>query len=143
MQAAGRTALQKEEPPDLLAGLASQAGSADDDDVPDWLASLNPGAKAKPPAPSAPSEGDTSGSDFLTQLNQKESKPEPISAIPQDDAPAWMSGLREEATIPFEKDELLYCVLGNGDSNPVDRIIDGVDAVDGDHVSAHLLPVNV
>ncbi len=106
VQAAGRTALQKEEPPDLLAGLASQAGNADDDDVPDWLASLNPGAKAEPPAPSIPSEGDTPGSDFLTQLDQKESKPEPISETPQGDAPPWMSGLREEATIPFEKDEL-------------------------------------
>ena len=54
-QAAGRTVSEKDEPPDLLAGLASQAGSADDEDVPDWLASLNPEAKAKPPAPAAPS----------------------------------------------------------------------------------------
>ncbi|HJR81837.1 MAG TPA: hypothetical protein VJ821_17325 [Anaerolineales bacterium] len=103
-QTAG-TRPQKEEPPDLLAGLASQAGSADEGDVPDWLASLNPEAKAKPSAPSAAT--DASGSDFFAQFDQKPTKPESQSEIPpQEDTPSWMSGAREEATIPFEKDEL-------------------------------------
>ena len=106
-QAAGRAASQKEEPPDLLAGLASQTGSADEEDVPDWLASLTPGAKAKSPAPSTPSNADASGSDFFTQFDQKESKPEPVNETPpREDAPPWMGTLREEATIPLEKDEL-------------------------------------
>ncbi len=68
-QAASRPESQKNEPPDLLAGLASQSGSADEEDVPDWLANLNPGAKAKPPAPSAPTEAP--GSDFFAQFDQK------------------------------------------------------------------------
>lgn len=103
-QAASRRASPTEEPPDLLAGLASQTSSADEEDVPDWLASLNPGAKAKSPAPSTSSE--TSGSDFFAQFGQNESKPESASETPQEDALPWMDGMREEATIPPEKDQL-------------------------------------
>jgi hypothetical protein len=96
---------QKDEPPDLLAGLASQAGSADDEDVPDWLASLSPPSPPKSSPPPAPAE--TAGTDFFAQFNQKESKPEPVSEPPpEEQAPSWMSGAREEATIPFERDEL-------------------------------------
>jgi hypothetical protein len=95
---------QKNEPPDLLAGL-SQASSAEEEDVPDWLASLTPPAASKPSTPSAPAR--EAGTDFFAQFNQKESKPEPVSEPPpQESAPSWMSGMREEATIPFEKDEL-------------------------------------
>ena len=104
VQTASRPVPPKDESADLLAGLASQASSADEEDVPDWLASLTPGAKATSPAPSTPA--DASGSDFFAQFDQKESKPEPVSETPQDDAPPWMSAMREEATIPFEKDEL-------------------------------------
>lgn len=100
---AASTRSQKEEPPDLLAGLASQTGSADEEDVPDWLSSLNPGVKS--PAPSAAS--DASGLDFFAQFDRKGSEPEPVSETPpQEDAPPWMGTLREEATIPLEKDEL-------------------------------------
>jgi hypothetical protein len=95
---------QKNEPPDLLAGLASHASSADDEDVPDWLANLAPPAGPKSAAPSTPAP--ESGTDFFAQFNQKESKPEPVSEPPQESTPSWMSGTREEATIPFEKDEL-------------------------------------
>jgi hypothetical protein len=96
-QAAASPRSKKDEPPDLLAGLASQAGSAEGEDVPDWLASLNPAAKPTAASP---------GSDFFAQSNQQESGPEPVSETPQEEAPSWMGGLREEATIPFEKDEL-------------------------------------
>src|SRR5215211_8331934 len=41
-QASVRSSPAKNEPPDLLAGLASQTGNAEEEDVPDWLASLNP-----------------------------------------------------------------------------------------------------
>ena len=107
-QAAARPEDKKDEPPDLLAGLASQAGSREEEDVPDWLASLRPAAKPEPSAPSTPASQDST--DFFAQFNQKESEPEPVSekpsVPPQDDAPPWMSGLRDESTIPFEKDEL-------------------------------------
>ncbi len=90
------------EPPDLLAGLASQAGSGEDEDVPDWLASLSPTPAAKPstPSTSAPEK------DVFAQFNQEESKPEPSREIPQEDTPAWMSDLRGKASAPPEKDEL-------------------------------------
>lgn len=104
-QAAARPEAKKDEPPDLLAGLASQAGSSEEEDVPDWLASLSPPPQPKPSAPPAPVS--EAGKDYLSQLNEKESKPEPVSETPpQEDTPSWMSGMREEATIPFEKDEL-------------------------------------
>jgi hypothetical protein len=107
-QAAAHPAAKKDEPPDLLAGLASQAGSGEEEDVPDWLASLGPASRQEPSAPTVPaSQGST---DFFAQFNQKESKPEPVSETPatppQDDAPPWMSGMRDESTIPLENDEL-------------------------------------
>ena len=103
-QAAADSKSQKDEPLDFLAGLASQAGSGDEEDVPDWLASINPTAK---PAPSAPStSAPESSSDFFAQFNRPESKPEPISEPPQEEAPSWMDGMRDQRPAPEEKDEL-------------------------------------
>ena len=76
---------QSNQPPDLLAGLASQAGSGEEEDVPDWLASLNPTDQSKSLTPSAP---------------------EPVSETPQEDAPSWMKGMRDQVPAPAEKDEL-------------------------------------
>jgi len=59
------------EPFDLLAGLASQAES-DDDDVPDWLSSINPVAKQTPSMPSSKQDGEPS--DFFSQFSQSESQ---------------------------------------------------------------------
>ena len=87
------------EPPDFLAGLVSQAGSGEDEDVPDWLASLSPTPAAKPSTPpdSAPEK------DFFTQFNQAESKPEPASEPSQDETPSWLRGMRDDA--PTKRDE--------------------------------------
>ena len=41
-EAATMPKIKKEEPPDLLAGLASQSSKSEDEDLPDWLASLAP-----------------------------------------------------------------------------------------------------
>ena len=81
------------EPPDLLAGLASHAGSGEDEDVPDWLANLSPTAAtpSTPPA-SAPEK------DFFARSNQAESKPEPVSEPSQDDTPSWLRGMRDDAS---------------------------------------------
>ena len=95
---------QKNEPPDLLAGLASQAGRGDEEDVPDWLASINPTVKPEPSTP--PASAAESGSDFFAQFNQRESKPEPVSEPPQEEAPSWMNGMRDQSPAPEEKDEL-------------------------------------
>ena len=102
-QAAASSRSPKEEPPDLLAGLASQAGSGEED-VPDWLASINPTAKPKSSASAA--DPAASGSDFFAQFNQKESKPEPASKPPQEEAPAGAASMRDPSSAPAQKDEL-------------------------------------
>ena len=103
-EAAAGSRSQKSEPPDLLAGLASQAGRGDEEDVPDWLASINPTVKPEPSTP--PASAAESGSDFFAQFNQRESKPEPVSEPPQEEAPSWMNGMRDQSPAPEEKDEL-------------------------------------
>ena len=91
---------QQTEPPDLLAGLASQGGSADEEDIPDWLASIKPAAQSKPATASTPE----SNNDFFAQFNQSEPKPEPVDEPPQAETPSWTS-LRN-ASSSAEKDEL-------------------------------------
>ncbi|HSL44480.1 MAG TPA: hypothetical protein VK897_13675 [Anaerolineales bacterium] len=87
---------QKDEPPDLLAGLASQSGR-DEDEVPDWLAGLNKADSPKPqtPAASAPAPE----TDFFSQFNRTE--PEPPSEPAQEESAPWMGSSASE-----EKDEL-------------------------------------
>jgi hypothetical protein len=99
-QAASLSKPQPTEPPDLLAGLASQGGSSDDEDVPDWLASIKPASQPKPAAPSTPE----ASNDFFTQFNQSEPKPEPAGETPQEEATSW-TDLRNESSSK-EKDEL-------------------------------------
>jgi len=76
--------VQKDEPLDLLAGLASQDDS-DEDEVPDWLASINPVEDKKPLLPSTPDENDEGTSDFFAQFPQDESQP---SAPIKEEEPA-------------------------------------------------------
>jgi hypothetical protein len=103
-QAAADSKVQKNEPLDLLAGLASQSGRGDEENVPDWLASINPAAKPTPSKPSV-SAAET-GSDFFAQFNQPQSKPEPESQPSEDQAPSWMEGMRDTSPAPQDKDEL-------------------------------------
>lgn len=95
----------RNEPPDLLAGLAAQAND-EGDDVPDWLAGINPLGKAdEAKKPSAPSV-----SDFFAQFE----KSAPESELPRSeeepasqsaDMPAWMGGSVDSAQTE-SKDEL-------------------------------------
>jgi hypothetical protein len=83
----------RNEPPDLLAGLAAQAKD-EREDVPDWLAGMNPLGKAKDvEPPSAPEPV----SDFFAQFEQ--GAPAPASAAseetPVPDMPLWISGSPE------------------------------------------------
>jgi hypothetical protein len=91
------------EPPDLLAGLASQAGRAEDEEVPDWLASLNPAAKSQPASPATPARE----KDFFSQVTQSESKPafKPDESLPEE-SPSWMDNAPAQAPVAQEKDEL-------------------------------------
>ncbi|MEP7134949.1 MAG: hypothetical protein ABI904_08455 [Chloroflexota bacterium] len=81
--------VQKEEPADLLAGLAFQAAS-DEDEVPDWLAAINPVEKKAAEA-SKPAEGEPL--DFFAQFNQptKESDaPAPVETSTSDELTSWL-----------------------------------------------------
>ena len=95
-QAAVRPKSEKNEPADLLAGLASQASSAEEEDVPDWLARLNPVSEPGPSTPSAPEPG----ADLFAQFDQSESQ---AQAGAETEAPSW-AGLGSQASP--EKDEL-------------------------------------
>jgi hypothetical protein len=99
-QAAAQSKPQKIEPPDLLAGLASQGSGSDDEDVPDWLASINPTARSKPSAPSAPEPS----TDFFAQFNQSESRPESVNEPSKTEAPSWAD--LGNQPVSTEKDEL-------------------------------------
>jgi hypothetical protein len=101
-QAASQPRPQKNEPPDLLAGLASQTSDAGEEDVPDWLARINPPAQSKPSAPS--DSAPEPGTDFFAQFNQGESKPGPGSQPVQRESSPWANMGNQSS--PAEKDEL-------------------------------------
>jgi hypothetical protein len=112
-QAATQPKIQKVEPPDLLAGLAFQAGSSDEDEVPDWLSSISPMNK---PAPASSKPEPTT--DFFAQFNKSEPAPkeEPVKDQPafgmneaptsseKEDLSAWFSQASEQPldTFSFE-----------------------------------------
>ncbi len=81
--------IPKEEPPDLLAGLMSQSDS-DEDEVPEWLAGINPVAEKESPQPSSKDEEEPS--DFFSQFRQVESQQSAPAEDEhaQDDMPTWM-----------------------------------------------------
>ena len=96
---------QKEEPLDLLAGLAFQAES-DEEDVPDWLSAIRPVQGQKTPASSKTE--DDQPSDFFAKFEQPKqesidiSRTIPVPGETHDEALPWMSGNAAES----EKDEL-------------------------------------
>ncbi|HET9914925.1 MAG TPA: hypothetical protein VFQ13_23755, partial [Anaerolineales bacterium] len=94
-QEAARPKVEKNEPPDLLAGLASQSNDAGDDDIPDWLASINPLAGPTPAAP-APVSKPEPESDFFAQFRQSEAAPasEPV----QEEAPPFLDHAADQSS---------------------------------------------
>ena len=104
VQAAAQPKVQKNEAPDLLAGLASQSDEEQQEEIPDWLASINPVTKPKPSTPSSPEPA----TDFFAQFNKSESatSAEPkVGEQAQEEIPSWMGGLPQSQE-PAEKDEL-------------------------------------
>ncbi|MCC6300601.1 MAG: hypothetical protein IT314_15015 [Anaerolineales bacterium] len=98
---AAKPKVQKNEPPDLLAGLTSQAEN-DEEEVPDWLASIRPAAKPAAPPASEPEF------DFFKQFQSESAAEAPPSQPPQADAPAWMTDATSApaSQAAEEKDEL-------------------------------------
>ncbi len=84
-QAASQPRVEKEEPPDLLAGLVSQVSAAGEEEIPDWLASMRPDASETSATPPAASE-----SDFFAQFDRSEAKPAagPAPSVPPASEPA-------------------------------------------------------
>lgn len=94
------------EPPDLLAGLAAQAKD-EGEEIPDWLAGINPPEKTSEAEKPSSSE---SISSFFAQFEKSEPEPE-LPRIEEDPAlqssemPVWMSGSADSAQTE-SKDEL-------------------------------------
>jgi hypothetical protein len=87
-QEAARPKVQKDEPLDLLAGLAFQSEKTDEDEVPDWLARLSSKGKEDksiPPANTAPP------ADFFAQFNQSVATPRDEPAQREEPADASAS----------------------------------------------------
>lgn len=95
---ATRPKIQKVEPPDLLAGLAFQAAS-DEEEIPDWLAAINPIKEDKvAPEISAPADAEQP-SDFFAQFEQPTTSSVDVSPTMP------MSGeLQQEAGLPWSPD---------------------------------------
>lgn len=110
--AASQPKLKKEEPVDLLAGLF-QSDSSEEEDVPDWLSSINQDIKGKPAAPVKPEPEP----DFFAQFNTPDSGQTPRETLstPQressqpvqdsgerDELSAWFSQASEQSSEPFD-----------------------------------------
>jgi hypothetical protein len=92
--------VQKDEPPDLLAGLAFQSAKNEEEDVPDWLSSLSSKPDEKPSSPAAPAEPK---SDFFAKFEK--SRPAQKSE-PEPEETSSVSGLSGMSSDSPERDEL-------------------------------------
>jgi len=128
---AAKPKVQKE-PPDLLAGLVSQTRE-DEDEIPDWLASINP--STKPRSIEAPPPEPKPEKDFFAKFDI--SKPgqtapqvdEPI----QEDVPSWMAGAADSMQVHEEKDELsAWLAQASAESDkPIELEFDGASQMAG------------
>src|SRR6185369_1035073 len=130
-QEAAKPKARKEEPLDLLAGLAFQTNNADEEQVPDWLATLgNKGKEEKKPVPPTPA---TPENDFFAQFNKSEpadkaeaerEETPSITSGPSQDAPAhdelsaWFAKAAEEPAEPFAVEPDLNQISSGWELNP-------------------------
>jgi len=133
-----RPRVKNTEPVDLLAGLASQGDSdEEDEDVPDWLSAINP-VKDTGSLMLSNASGEEEPSDFFAQFSQTEAQPsEPIAdEMDQDDAASLMGGMEQQDSAqtdelagwfsqePSETDEPLSFGQGEADAGD-DSSMDG------------------
>jgi len=104
-EAATMPKIQKEEPPDLLAGLASQSSKSEAEDIPDWLASLSPKPKEKPaePFPAKPDSVSFTGLD--QSVSGSKSELEMPASSEQDELSDWFAKASEQPAEPFSLEE--------------------------------------
>lgn len=88
--------------PDLLAGLQSQAGDDDEEDVPDWLANIT--GKAAPKQKYEDPQTETGGVRWV-EMGKKDDffQTDPPA---EEDVPSWLAGIQTPAPGAEEKDEL-------------------------------------
>lgn len=86
---------------DFLAGLQSQNTGEDEEDVPDWLASITGTATPKRKT----EEPETSGTRRV-ELGHKDDFPQEISANENDEMPPWLAGIQPTEAPSGGKDEL-------------------------------------
>ncbi len=105
--AATQPKVQKDEPLDLLAGLAFQSESSDDESVPDWLSSISPAAKSTPAAPVTPEPA----TDFFAQFNKSQPEPEsgpvqaPQKSPERDELSEWFVQASEQPVESLQPDQ--------------------------------------
>ena len=83
---------------DFLAGLQSQAGDEDDEEVPDWLASITGTASSKPKT----DETESGGVRWVETGNKDDFQQDPA----EEEVPSWLAGLQTQQPVADEKDEL-------------------------------------
>ena len=110
----GETQQQTQQPPkpeapakpaasstDFLAGLQSQAGDDDDEEIPDWLASIT-GTPAPKQKPNEVVE-EPSGTRWVETGNKSDFQQAEPEA--EEEVPSWLTGMQQQPN-PDEKDEL-------------------------------------
>lgn len=100
--AAAQPKPKKEEPVDLLAGLF-QSNASEEEDVPDWLSSINPDIKPKPAASAPPAQPEPE-QDFFAQFNQPDVSAK--SEQPRESLSAAYSEPAQPSSHAGERDEL-------------------------------------
>ena len=84
---------------DLLAGLQSQAGDEDEEEVPDWLASITGTTSSKQKT----DETETSGTRWVETGNETDFQQ---GEAAEEEVPAWLAGMQSPQPGVEEKDEL-------------------------------------
>ncbi|MCB9111931.1 MAG: hypothetical protein H6634_11860 [Anaerolineales bacterium] len=87
---------------DLLAGLQSQAGDEDDEEIPDWLASIT--GSAEPPKQKT-EEPEVSGTHWV-ETGKTGDFPQSGPSAEEGEVPDWLAGLQSPQPGADEKDEL-------------------------------------
>jgi len=95
---------------DFLAGLQSQAGDDDEEEVPDWLASITGTASSKPKA----DEAESGGVRWVETGNKADFQQEPA----EEEVPSWLTGLQSQQAGANEKDELTDWFRESGNEAP-------------------------
>jgi hypothetical protein len=93
-----KSRIPKEEPPDLLAGLAFQAES-DEEEVPDWLSAIKPAKEEQADASSKPANEQVKPSDFFAQFEG--SAAENIDISPTIPMPGEQGGAAQDEALPW------------------------------------------